>query len=253
MRRCRTRRSAELSLPPRRVALAAIVPGLRIAAASLLLCLSVATSRAEGVAELCDRAALQAASETGVPADVLLAITRTETGRTRDGRMRPWPWTVNVEGTGRWFDTRAAALEHAARHRARGARSFDVGCFQINYRWHGQAFGTLDEMFDPLAGARYAARFLSELRAETGSWPAAAGAYHSRTPELAARYRARFERHLATLQEGPPPIPDARIPTRRPATPRDNRFPLLRAGPSAGLGSLVPLVAGAPLLPRSGG
>lgn len=227
--------------------------GLRIAVASLLLCLSVATSRAEGAAELCDRAALQAASETGVPADVLLAIARTETGRTRGGRLRPWPWTVNVEGAGRWFDTRADALEHAALHRARGARSFDVGCFQINHRWHGQAFRTLDEMFDPLAGARYAARFLSELRAETGSWPAAAGAYHSRTPELAGRYRARFERHLAMLQEVPLPVPARHNSVPGPVTPRENSFPLLRAGPSAGLGSLVPLVAGAPLLPSSGG
>ena len=65
---------------------------------------------------------------------------------------------------------------------AAGRRSFDVGCFQINYHWHGHNFPSLEAMFDPDTGADYAARFLQSLYAERGNWSAAAGAYHSQTP-----------------------------------------------------------------------
>ena len=55
---------------------------------------------------------------------------------------------------------------------------------QINYRWHGRAFPSLDAMFDPEYTATYAAQFLRTLYEERGSWSAAAGAYHSLSPEL---------------------------------------------------------------------
>lgn len=205
---------------------------------------------------LCDAAAAQAAAESGVPAEVLAAITRTETGRGRDGVLRPWPWTVNMEGAGRWFDGRAEALDYARRHKARGATSFDVGCFQLNWRWHHENFASLEEMFDPLAGARYAAKFLSDLYREFGDWTLAAGAYHSRTPKYARRYRALFETHLAAvrrqgLESGgattPQPARRSAPVIRRAAVaapPRANAFPLLRTpGASArrAPGSLVPL------------
>jgi soluble lytic murein transglycosylase-like protein len=82
---------------------------------------------------------------------------------------------------------------------ARGARSYDVGCFQINYRWHGQHFASLDQMFDPDANAAYAARFLSELYAEFGDWSRAAGAYHSRTPVLSPRSTASVSTAFAAV------------------------------------------------------
>ncbi|MEM0944334.1 MAG: lytic transglycosylase domain-containing protein [Pseudomonadota bacterium] len=160
-------------------------------------------------AALCDQAAAAASARHGVPLDVMRAITRTETGRSRGGVFSPWPWTVNMEGAGYWFDSQADALAFAKTHHARGARSFDVGCFQINYRWHGEAFEGVPAMFDPAQNADYAARFLSDLYAETGAWEKAAGHYHSRTPDLAKRYRARFAEIRADL--GPvaaePPLP----------------------------------------------
>ena len=85
---------------------------------------------------------------------------------------------------------------------AEDRKSFDVGCVQINYRWHGHAFPTLEDMFDPEWTATYAAQFLRTLYEERGSWSAAAGAYHSLTPELAQKYAARFDRILADLAPG---------------------------------------------------
>jgi hypothetical protein len=139
-------------------------------------------------------AADSAADRAGVPRAVMRALTLTETGRNRGGRLQPWPWTVNMEGAGHWFDSRAEALAYVRREQARGAESFDVGCFQINHRWHGEHFASLESMFDPMVNATYAAGFIRELFEETGNWSEAAGYYHSRTPEFYHRYRARFDR-----------------------------------------------------------
>ena len=150
-------------------------------------------------ASICEAASFAAAQELGIPADVMLAISLTETGRRRGGALRPWPWTVNMQGAGHWFESQAEALDYVTTRYELGARSFDVGCFQINYRWHGQHFTSIEAMFEPMTNARYAARFLGELYAETGSWSAAAGAYHSRTPSYANRYMARFDEIRARL------------------------------------------------------
>jgi len=181
--------------------------------------------------DLCEAAARSAAAEIGVPADVLLAITLTETGRRMNGRLRPWPWAVNRDGQGYWFDTRAQALAFARQSLEDGQRSFDLGCFQINWRWHGANFSAPDDVLDPATAARYAARYLLELYQDLGDWGRAAGAYHSRTPRLAQRYRARFAQIRATL--APEPAPRAARAT--PPTP----FVLLTG--QANGASLVPV------------
>lgn len=192
-------------------------------------------TRADAASDLCDKAARIASRDTGVPLTVLRAVTRTETGRGNGGALSPWPWTVNMEGQGVWFDSLDEAKAYVFRHFKSGARSFDVGCFQINYRWHGTGFRSIDEMFDPLANALYAARFLRDLHAETGNWTKAAGAFHSRTAVHARRYEARFSAIHAALDAEP----DTAI-TSRPK-PVGNRFPLLQSGSSrGGFGSLMP-------------
>lgn len=221
-----------------------------------------ATPLAEDASAVCVQAAQAASKAEGVPLSVLLAISLNETGRRRDGAFRPWPWTVNMEGAGHWFDTPDQALAYAEKEFARGAVSFDIGCFQINYRWHGQHFASIQAMFDPMANATYAARYLRDLYVEHGSWETAAGAYHSRTPEFAQRYAARFNRFRSTLLAADgqelPEIPDIVLaaygtdgagdetPFADPVVPkpRVNKFPLLQAGGGASLGSLVPVTNG---------
>ncbi|MEM9268454.1 MAG: lytic transglycosylase domain-containing protein [Pseudomonadota bacterium] len=174
----------------------------------------------EETANQCDRAGVFAARRTGVPIDVLRAISLTETGRALGGELRPWPWTVNMEGTGVWFDSRAEALKYTQTHQAKGSKSFDVGCFQINHRWHGEHFASVEEMFDPVMGALYAARLLRGLHLELGSWSKAAGAYHSRTEQFATRYRARFDRILARLGGAELPVAALEAPGEIPILPR---------------------------------
>jgi hypothetical protein len=165
----------------------------------LLAAFAAASSARADDAALCEQAILHGAREVGVPVQVLHAIALTETGRQSNGRFSPWPWAVNREGQGYWFRTREEALAFAHRSVAERRPSFDMSCFQINYHWHGHNFPSLEAMVDPKTAAVYAARFLRDLYHELGTWSAAAGAYHSRTPEFANRYRARFDRILAGL------------------------------------------------------
>ncbi|WBU53361.1 hypothetical protein [Paracoccus sp. SCSIO 75233] len=161
----------------------------------------VAASGDEAAA-LCEWASQTAAAEAGVPADILGALTLTETGRRRDGVVRPWAWSVNAEGNGSWFDDPGAAMAFAEARVTEGRLNVDIGCFQLNYRWHGMHFASVAEMFDPLNNARYAARFISDLYQESGDWRIAAGMFHSRTPKYATRYLTRFDELRASLQRG---------------------------------------------------
>lgn len=217
--------------------------------AALLLAVPAAALRGVTGAPVCEAAAQSAAARTGVPLAVLRAISLTETGRKQEGGFGPWPWTVNMEGAGAFFDTPGEAMACVAPHFARGARSFDVGCFQLNYRWHGEAFASIEAMFEPEANALCAANFLRRLYEELGDWTAAAGAYHSRTPQYAERYLKIFERYLATVADGTPlQLAAASVgpaPGEIELAPRVNLYPLLKpGGESRGMGSLVPMTSG---------
>ncbi|MCB6177937.1 transglycosylase SLT domain-containing protein [Rhodobacter sp. Har01] len=220
-------------LEPHRLCLAAALVGV----------LAAPGTAGASPADLCLAAARSAAAETGVPLRVLLALTLTETGRADgDGALLPWPWTLNKGGEGLWFDSRDTALAHLETALAEGATNVDVGCFQLNHRWHAQSFDSLTAMLDPEENALYAARYVFRLYQDTGDWTEAAAAYHSGTPEYAERYLARFEPIYAAL--------DGRLPEDRAPDPvRENRFPLLLAGTPQSAGSLVPMSgAGIPLI-----
>jgi len=169
-----------------------------------------------------------------------------------------------LEGRGHWFTTREAA---AAFVRQQAGAGIDIGCFQINTRWHGDAFASIEAMLDPVANADHAAAFLARLHAEFGDWEVAAGAYHSRTPGLAEAYRRRFFAALAELVPEHPAQTAADAAATRPAfavpTPSRARgasaradagpeHPLLRAadpGQAGVLGSLVVLSGATPVQP----
>jgi hypothetical protein len=189
-----------------------------VACLVLSVLLFAAPVRAETDAAICDRAIARGAALEGVPQSVLHAIALTETGRADGGRLRPWPWAINREGEGHWFASSDEALAFARASVAAGRLSFDVGCFQVNYYWHGENFASLEAMFDQETGARYAARFLKSLHAGRGDWSAAAGAYHSQTPARAGIYRARFDRILAGISGTPLPLVAAAEPAAAPET-----------------------------------
>jgi hypothetical protein len=141
----------------------------------------------------CGAAIARAEAGHHVPDAFLDAIARVESGRpdAATGALVPWPWTVNAEGQGSFHATKAQAIDAVRALQARGVRSIDVGCLQVNLQQHPNAFASLEEAFDPDANAGYAAGFLVQLFAQMGSWPLAAAAYHSQTPTLGAPYQKR--------------------------------------------------------------
>ena len=152
------------------------------------------------------RAAIQAAERAAaLPPQLMAAIARVESGR-RDaaGAVHPWPWTINAEGAGQYFETREAAQAAVRALQARGVRSIDVGCMQVNLAHHPAAFATLDQAFDPAANAAYAARFLSTLYAETRDWTRATAFYHSQTPALGEAYQRRVAAAMPDEQRRTP-------------------------------------------------
>jgi Transglycosylase SLT domain len=197
-------------------------------------------SAARDPSQICVDAAAASAENAGVPFDVLLAVTLTETGRSFGGTLRPWPWAMNINGESLWLDSAEDTFAAAEAALAEGRSNFDLGCFQINHHWHGENFTSLRAMIDPSTNASYAADFLSELYEQTGSWQDAVADYHSRTPEHADRYSERFAAIHAALADGG---------VLADAPSRPNTFPLLQAGTPGSPGSIVPIApAGRPLI-----
>ncbi|MBK1658706.1 transglycosylase SLT domain-containing protein [Paracraurococcus ruber] len=211
-----------------------------------------------GPALLCREAIQAAEREHRLPGGLLHAIARVESGRPDPaGGAAPWPWTINAEGQGRFFDSKEAAIAAVQALRARGVRLIDVGCLQVNLHHHAPAFPDLETAFDPTANASYAGLFLTRLHAQTRSWEQAAAFYHSQTPELAEAYRLKVmeawpamavrlaeERRRDDLVSAwsngrvleARPMPNngwqvvTMAPTARPAAPRGPGAPLLIMG-----------------------
>jgi len=157
----------------------------------------------------CGQAIAIAERGARLPPQLLGAIGIVESGRPdAKGTARPWPWTVNAENTGAFYDTKEAAIAAVQALQARGVRSIDVGCMQVNLMHHPDAFASLEEAFDPRANVAYAARFLQGLFAQLATWPRAAAAYHSQTPDIGADY----ERRVMAIWPLAPQFPDALLP-----------------------------------------
>lgn len=132
--------------------------------------------------------------EQQLPEMMLAAVTTVESGRSvPNGKaMSPWPWTIFAEGRGQYYPTKAAAIDAVRDLRARGVQTIDVGCMQINLRYHPRAFTSLDEAFDPESNVRYGAHFLQTLKKSYGAWDAALEHYHSYDPTRRETYRQRI-------------------------------------------------------------
>ena len=156
----------------------------------------------------CEAAGTAAEQAAALPADLLVAVGRVESGRRgADGRTAPWPWAVNAAGEGHYLASAAEAVALVQSLQARGIRSIDVGCFQVNLLFHPEAFATLAEAFDPAANALAAGHFLRNLHDAAGDWDTAVGRYHSADPGLGLPYMRQV---LASWHGGPampsPPV-----------------------------------------------
>lgn len=178
---------------------------LPVLLAVLTGCISDA-SAATG-AGVCEAQILKAARKWGVPPGILHSVGLTETGR--KGVL--YPYALNIEGKTVFAGSRTEAMEAFDRARKEGRSLIDLGCMQINFRYHGNEFASVGQMLDPELNVDYAARFLANLHKRHQTWTMAVARYHAGPDNDPAqkRYVCRVIRNLVDVGHGAW-TPDAR-------------------------------------------
>jgi len=161
---------------------------------------AAAPAKPTGDKDICRTLTAQAELRHRIPKALLGAVAVTESGRWDASRsaVSAWPWAINAEGRGQFFETKAAAVAEVKKLQKRGIRSIDVGCMQVNLLHHADAFASVEAAFDPATNVDYAARFLLELQDKTRSWTQAVAHYHSATPALHVPYRQKVLANWST-------------------------------------------------------
>lgn len=134
-----------------------------------------AAARAQGQT---DCVSLINATETQrqIPHGLLMAIALTESGL----NGRPNPYAMNIGGRAYHARDTDDMIRTISTENARGQRSIDVGCMQINLKYHGSHFAHQTDLLDPATNVNYGASYLIQLAIAEGSWRAAVMDYHNK-------------------------------------------------------------------------
>lgn len=145
-------------------------------------------------AYVCMQATAKIEQQYHIKKHLLSTISSVETGRYNETRKQTlaWPWTINAQGKGRYFASKEEAVKAVKELQAQGIKSIDVGCMQINLAYHGDAFDSVEDAFDPETNVTYGAKFLRNLYDQKGDWIKAAMAYHSSVPTKAQKYKRKL-------------------------------------------------------------
>lgn len=112
----------------------------------------------------------------------------------RDGSLHPWPYSLNIEGRGVYFENLTDAVsELKAISQASPKANVDVGPLQISLTWHGHRVENPASLLDLTTAAHVGAEILSEAIASAeGDLELGVGRYHHWRDESRARmYGAR--------------------------------------------------------------
>lgn len=140
-----------------------------------------------------------------VPAGLLYAVARVESGRWVAGQIEPWPWTLNVAGEARYFESREAQFS-ALMQALQTGQGVDIGPMQLNWRWQYERLTSPWLVTDPAFNLVTGCRILRELfdhPDSQGSWHWAIGKYHRRSeaPHHVAAAN-RYADRVVTFWEG---------------------------------------------------
>lgn len=175
-------------------------PALILARVALLL-LGAALAGVSSAQEVPPPAYQLAAQRVGIPSTVLYAVALQESGARVNGRLVPWPWSLNVAGASRRFASRAEACA-GLRNTLREVppTRIDVGLGQINLGYQKHRYRQPCDLLDPYDNLRIAAEILREQHIPGEDWLLAIGRYHRPAGGApAARYRRSVDQHLARV------------------------------------------------------
>ena len=124
----------------------------------------------------------------------MASISRVESGRVDEtGSIKAWPWALNLAGDSKFFNS-SSNLEFLVNALNEGKTNIDIGCMQINYKWHKDEFSSIPHMLDPDQNVRYAIKFLLKLFDRHQNWEDAVKHYHSATKSLHTKYYRKVAR-----------------------------------------------------------
>lgn len=138
------------------------------------------------------------AEAVNVPADILYAVALAESGRSYNGVLLPWPWTLNIEGQSVYCQSQHEAMVLATEAINR-KQLVDIGLIQVNWHWHQQRFARVESALVPILNLRVGAVILREQYDASGDWWQAVGRYHDPGQDKeslinAEQYRQRVKR-----------------------------------------------------------
>ena len=152
---------------------------------------------------------------TDIPSGLLLGIGKAESGRIlKNNEMVIWPWTINHAGKSLFFDNKIQMKSYLLKHTEKGDNNLDVGCMQINLKWHKQNFKNIKDMLSIEPNVSYAASFLIQLKNKHGSWEKAIKHYHSSDPVKNKPYLKKVLSFWKSNKKKPTQIADNKIKTK---------------------------------------
>ena len=136
-----------------------------------------------------------------IPKNLLLSVSLTESGRKiKNGEFISWPWTINRKGKGKFFDNKVTAIDYVEKFTKQGKKNIDLGCMQVNFMYHPNAFKNFNEAFDPDKNVEWAANMLKSLYTKFGTWESAVGYYHSYRKSKKKKYSQKVFNTLSSLK-----------------------------------------------------
>ena len=131
-----------------------------------------------------------------IPKNFLYLISLVESGKWDENSktVQPWPWTVHIGGKAKFFKNRGEMVMFLKKHISYGKENIDVGCNQINYKYHKHNFNSIEHMVTPYYNIEYSAYYLSQNFAKTGNWHDAIALYHSKNPLHNGRYIKKIKK-----------------------------------------------------------
>lgn len=138
----------------------------------------------------------------GIPDPALLyAIAIQESGRfdPEAGRLKPWPWALNVEGQGYFYRNMTEVWDALASFIRENPRHIGIGLVQVTWPFNADILWDPYTALEPTSNLALGARILRDCYDRLGDWWQAVGCYHSPTAEIAEAYRHRVYRHWLAI------------------------------------------------------
>ena len=134
-----------------------------------------------------------------LPNKLLTSIALVESG-VKKKEFKSWPWTLNVSGKSMYFENKLETLEYL-KSKINFKKSIDVGCMQINTRYHLKNFEDLSDLIEPEQNVKYAANYLLKLYKKHKSWNEAVSRYHSSIPKRKKKYLKKVYSYWNDLRQ----------------------------------------------------